>query len=98
MGGCDFMIRGSGKDAREAYRNLVEEARYESGNGGYTGTIAEKNGFKIVSSEPLTMERARVKANAMMEDNDKWGPAFCIPIEVEEGKPPQWLFFGIASC
>jgi len=38
---------GYGKDAREAFHKLVEDAQYESGHGGYTGTIAEKPSFSL---------------------------------------------------
>lgn len=48
MGACDFETRSRGKTARDAFRVAVEDAQYESGHGGYTGTIAEKSGFVMI--------------------------------------------------
>lgn len=45
MGADQFSDIGLGKDANEAFRRIVEDARYMYGHGGYTGTIAEKDGF-----------------------------------------------------
>jgi hypothetical protein len=48
MGGCGFENVGKGRSASEVFNKLVEEARYESGHGGYSGTIAEKGDFTII--------------------------------------------------
>ncbi len=96
MGASDFMVYGVGTDAREVFNRLVEDAQYEYGHGGYTGTIAEKNGYKIVA-EPMTKEEGKKKAYEMIEDNDKWGPAYCIPLKDEKGVQKGFLFFGLAS-
>lgn len=45
MGACDFTEVGFGRDAEDAYDKACEQARYEHGHGGYTGTIAETCGF-----------------------------------------------------
>lgn len=45
MGGTNFQTVGVGRDVKEAYQNAVREATYEHGHGGYTGTIAEKDGW-----------------------------------------------------
>jgi hypothetical protein len=47
MGATAFTDRASGKTADEAYRHAVDQALYWNGHGGYTGTIAEKDGFVI---------------------------------------------------
>ena len=47
MGAEQFFTRETGATAREAFKNAVEEAQYEHGHGGYTGTIAEKDGFTM---------------------------------------------------
>ena len=47
MGAQDFTATAKGKTAKEAFSVAVEDAAYENGHGGYTGTIAEKRSFKI---------------------------------------------------
>ncbi len=47
MGAQDFSSSARGKTAKEAFRTAREDAKYESGHGGYTGTIAEKHDFKL---------------------------------------------------
>lgn len=47
MGATTFSTFALGKNAREAFRQAQEHARYEYGHGGYTGTIAEKPGFVL---------------------------------------------------
>ncbi len=47
MGATNFHDSGVGKNANEVFHKLGEEARYEYGHGGYTGTIAEKHSFKM---------------------------------------------------
>jgi ABC-2 type transport system permease protein len=41
MGACDFSAYARGKTAAEAFRLAVQEAQYEHGHGGYTGTLAQ---------------------------------------------------------
>jgi hypothetical protein len=62
MGACDFYEVAQGKTAREAFQRAVEDAQYESGHGGYTGTIAEKggDGFKMIRDSSAQV-RARMK-------------------------------------
>jgi hypothetical protein len=43
MGACNFSNLGSGPDVRAAFRSRVEQAQWEHGHGGYSGTIAEKH-------------------------------------------------------
>lgn len=52
MGATNFETTATGKTAREAFLNAVNDAHYWHGHGGYTGTIAEKPGF-IEFSVPL---------------------------------------------
>jgi hypothetical protein len=47
MGADFFTDTATGKTAREAFRQAVEHAQYESGHGGYTGTIAEKHEYVL---------------------------------------------------
>jgi len=82
-GGSDFGVFIKIPDPAKAYSQAVDAARYEHGSGGYTGTIAEKRGYKIITRTPLSMDGAYVLADKN-EDNDKWGPALAIPIGAEK--------------
>jgi len=47
MGADNFRVRAFGKTAEAAFSAVVDEAKWEHGHGGYTGTIAEKNSFIV---------------------------------------------------
>lgn len=72
-------------NVQKAFEEAVEEARYEYGNRGYTGTISEKDGYKIRSRTPMNEQAAREFIKKDGDKNDKWGPAFAIPYT--ESKP-----------
>jgi hypothetical protein len=95
MGGNTFTNRAKGTSAREAFRSAVEDARYENGHGGYTGTIAEKGEFTMIPL-PAGVTPDDYADKLIREDdpriNDKWGPAGCIDCGNGE-----YLFFGWAS-
>jgi len=78
MGAQSFIEVGYGSDARKVFNSLVEDARYEYGSRGYTGTIAEKDSFVMATSQVMTEEQAHQYA----EDNNfkitKWDPASCV--------------------
>ena len=95
MGAQVFTTTAKGSDARNAFIGAVREAQYECGHGGYTGTIAEKDGFTVI---PLEEGREPYEyAGELIDEcdrrvNDKWGPAGCF--ELGEGR---YFFFGWAS-
>lgn len=93
MGACNFEEGVIGKyTPQEAYDKLVEEARWESGHGGYTGTIAETGGFKMVPLPPRKNPRKLMDEMMMWKKYkdgsfeshpdiaDKWGPCACIEV------------------
>lgn len=49
MGATTFTDKATANTADEAFRNLVNEALWEYGHGGYSGTIAEKPGFTLLT-------------------------------------------------
>lgn len=49
MGATNFGHESIGENVSDAYRKAVEEAQYDYGHRGYTGTIAEKSGYRVVS-------------------------------------------------
>ena len=106
MGAETFCRIGTGATAKAAFNDLVEDARYQNGNGGYSGTIAEKTEFKVIVPGDLpalfTDDQARrqwfyARADRYIDENDrrindKWGPAGCMVI-----KDGEYMFFGWAS-
>jgi hypothetical protein len=87
---------GKGVTAEKAFAACIEHAQYECGHGGYTGTIAEKHDFVMISV-PVGKDPVEF-ANELLESGDrrvidKWGPAGCVC--VKEGV---YYFFGWASC
>jgi len=90
-GGTDFWEWGAGSDPRKIFSDLQDDAKHEYGHGGYSGSIAEKDGYKIRSREKMSTKEAEAFANEDMDNNDKWGPAFAVP------SGNGWLFYGIAS-
>jgi len=49
MGAEEFYNVGKGATAGEAFSSLVDAARYANGHEGYTGSIAEKSEFTLLS-------------------------------------------------
>lgn len=100
MGASEFTARAKGKNAKEAFNAAIEDARYEDGNGGYTGTIAEKSSFKMVTQNPD--ESISEFIDRCIEDDDhwiqdKWGPAGCVLKGPAADGMNEYIFFGFAS-
>jgi hypothetical protein len=47
MGAEVFYNKAKGNNANDVFKQESEHACYEHGHGGYTGTIAEKNGYTM---------------------------------------------------
>ena len=97
MAVTDFMeIDHEHEDAVEAFNALVKEAKYLFGTSGYTGTIAEKSGYYIITCKLLTDEEAEVMATEIFGRDiasccRKDGPAG--GIKLLKG----WMFIGSAA-
>lgn len=101
MGACTFEVKMTGKNAKDAFSKAREDAAWEYGHNGYTGSIAEKNTFVMINcpegKDPYDY------ANELMDNDDpriadKWGPAGCIKLPSPEGAEyKHYLFFGWAS-
>jgi len=50
MGAAQFFTVSMGRNPHHAFDRAVEGARHQHGHGGYTGTIAEKDSFKMMGS------------------------------------------------
>jgi hypothetical protein len=84
------------KDVKEAFKHAVDEALYDHGHSGYSGTIAEKDSYKILHEEPVTKKMAKFLTHENENEvDDKWGP--CGAIRVIDDKFDGWIFFGWAS-
>ncbi|MFF4924303.1 hypothetical protein ACFY4B_27275 [Kitasatospora sp. NPDC001261] len=89
MGAVDFTAYQDGTDAAKAFRDAIEEARYQYGNRPYTGTLAEKDDFQVITDTPLSMDDAEALAGRIMSDDrhpvqDKYGPAGAIPVLTDQ--------------
>jgi hypothetical protein len=111
MGAVPFMNVSTGTTPEEAFGSAVQQARYEDGHGGYSGTIAEKHSIVVIkhpshlggTTLPTSAE-VKAFANKLIEDNDeridsKWGPAGCIEFQPARDTKGMrcFLFFGWAS-
>jgi hypothetical protein len=99
MGANSFVTVSSGANPQDAFSDAVEQARWESGHGGYSGTIAEKRTFSVLPTPGSPADDELAAAVAMNHDHplwlkvdDKWGPAGCIKMTND-----RWMFFGWAS-
>jgi hypothetical protein len=102
MGAADFITKAVGKTAKEAFNNARNDALYEYGHGGYTGTIAEKHSFDMVGSANGLHAAFGLAQDLLDADDprieDKWGPAGCIRVDgAEEYGKRVYVFFGWAS-
>ena len=101
MGACEFIEVGHADTAKAAFEQLVDEALHMHGHGGYTGTIAEKQGYGFKScGRAETVEAAMDKAEAHLQRDtiDKWGPALCIVTGETNAKGLRaFVFYGLAS-
>jgi hypothetical protein len=89
VGAEQFFDTALGTNIEEAFRAAVEEARYEHGHGGYTGTLAEKDEYTIITNTLMSPTEAVALAEKLLQDNDrrvsdKWGPAGAIPVKSRE--------------
>jgi hypothetical protein len=75
-----FTVFVKGHDAHRAFKEAVDDAKHRRGHGGYSGTVGEKTSFKLRSSTSMTMAEADEFVSKDLDHNDKWGPAFALPI------------------
>jgi hypothetical protein len=70
---------------------LREQARFDHGNSGYTGTIAEDSGLEVIG-KVMSLDDAE---NYIEENAEKWDDSIAVPINKEKTK---WLVGGCYSC
>ena len=85
MGASNFAQYQPTPDPTAAFREAIDRASWEHGNGGYTGTIAEKRSFVVIDPTPRSLSDAEERARDLINANDpriddKWGPAGAIAV------------------
>jgi hypothetical protein len=78
-GAVDFVVWEEGSNAKSAFNRAYRDAQEEYGTRGYTGSLAEKDDYKIIS-EPLTSSEAKDFIERNIDKNPKYGPAYAIPV------------------
>lgn len=82
MGATNFQTKERGKSMTDAYRRAVEEARYESGNDSYNGTISTTHGVvdktSLFKSSKLSIQEF---INKYTDSCQKWGSAWGVCLE-----------------
>lgn len=56
MGASEFMTTAKGRTAEEAFRAAREDALYEYGHGGYTGSVGEKSDFVMIREDGRSLK------------------------------------------
>jgi hypothetical protein len=80
-------------DLKKKFAEATEEARYENGHGGYTGTIAEMSTIaRFVDRECASRDEAE---NHIGENHNKWDQAMAVSFR-EDGKK-RWVVGGFCS-
>jgi hypothetical protein len=82
MGAAQFRNVGYGKTPQEAFSRLVDQARYEHGHGGYSGTIAEKREYVLIQKPPeaRAIDLARWAMDHPYPEGPKPYPAALAPL------------------
>jgi len=81
------------KQLKDEYRKVYEQSAYESGHGGYTGTIAESSGCVIRRDLRFSdVDAAECDVDSFAE---KWGPAVAVLVKTEYGY--RFYFVGVFS-
>lgn len=70
MGATTFQTYGFGKDLQDAFRQAREDAAWEYGHGGYTGTIAEKPSAVLFALPPRVKPQKYIEWIDMLTEGD----------------------------
>jgi hypothetical protein len=82
MGAEYFSTYQEGTDVATAFTAAVDGAEDGYGRRGYSGSVAEKDEYKIVTRAPMPLDEAEALALDLSEGDlgDKHGPAGAIPV------------------
>lgn len=71
MGGKEFIHVVLGEDdVRAAFEMARDQALWDHGHTGYTGTIAEKDCVTVISKEPVSPVEAKDVAQRLLDTDD----------------------------
>lgn len=82
MGAVDFQTFATGKTPEAAFADAITSASYEHGAGGYSGTIAEKQSFKLFTPPSGV---AALDFTRWVRESEPSGSS-----GIAEGVPPQY--------
>ncbi len=74
----DVELEMTNKEIEAAAESIFEQAAFDHGHSGYSGSFAEKDSVSIDRSKVYDTEN---EADKRCEDNDKWGPADVVPLK-----------------
>jgi hypothetical protein len=85
VGAQRFEQYADGADVDAAFDAARDAARNEHGHGGYTGTVAEKDDYVVITRTLTDLDNATTLAGDLIDRDDqritdKWGPAGAIPV------------------
>lgn len=87
-----YKVKAKRSELNEKANDLRDDARYDHGHSGYTGTIAEDNGQLTILDTPMS----EGDAEEYIEENaQKWEDTLAIPVLNEEDI---FILGGIYSC
>lgn len=78
---------------KKKFASACEDARYEDGHGGYTGTIAEMSGVK--TWKDLRLDSRDEAEDYIDENHDKWDDAMAVSYVVDGAV--HWIVGGWCS-
>lgn len=89
MGSVYIVEEGKGTDVATVFRRLREQAQYECGHGGYTGTLAEAPGAFVFDQGIRTLAQARAFADDQSGSPllQKWEPVGAVSYRAGRAGP-----------
>jgi hypothetical protein len=75
----DPELKMTDKEIKAAAQGVIEQAEYDYGHSGYSGSFAEKTGVTILRDEVFMDEAAADKFLADLDTN-KWEDADAVPV------------------
>ena len=71
MGASNFTTDGKGKTIKDAFRSAKSSAEWEYGHGGYSGSLAEKDSYVLITDAPESLAK-RLRAATENDTPDRY--------------------------
>lgn len=75
---CGSVPKEQTNNIVETMNQLIEDARYDHGHAGYTGTLAEANGVNVLNKE---FPHFNAAYDWLLDNAEKWGPVVVVTSE-----------------